>query len=131
MPRAQRVPSSLRLYLDKRGTPKGAYEINRTVSGEFTTGGSGFTIGATSSDAASFWFSPTQIAYNVSTASTFYPITNAAELSALFDRIKIAKVELEFHCTSPGLLSSGSGNPPLICFCTDDTDASATASFAN
>lgn len=122
------VSRGLRMYLDTRGTPKGAYEVNRTVSGYLDTIASTFSIGAGNTEAMCFTVSPQNIYAIAGTGLNSYAQTvpNASELAALFDKVKIHKVEWTFSCLNPGTLNSGTGNLPQILFASDDNDATCS-----
>lgn len=114
------VPAAIK----SRGTPKGYYEITRTsnlyvkiVNGQFTN--DAVTIAG---EGLGFTFSPQFTrTYLGSNALNTLPVSNAAELSALFDEIKIKKVEMTFNLgigTAPA--TAVSFNPLQIIYAIDD-----------
>lgn len=123
-----RVPLGLRRYLDVRGTPRGTYELTRTTVGYLDYTSTGFTIGAASTYiGASIVFSPTNtyIYSSPSGNSISMATVNAAEIAALFEKIKIDKVEITMYSSVHGAANS-STQVPLILMAEDDNDTSVS-----
>lgn len=136
------VSAGLKRYLRLRGTPKGVYEISRTV----TTGhiaitggaGGGWNNGAASTSNLCFVFTPQYLrCYNDSSTATFiqWAIPNASELAALYDDVKISSVELTFMGS---FTQSGTPNttvaqisPRSILYGTDDNDTATSYSIVS
>jgi len=119
------VDAGLKRYLSVRGTPKGSYEFTRTITGRIAVTNVGITIGSANYAAGTWTVSPqalkltSGVAGNVNT----YNIVNAAEFSALFDKIKVDKVEFTFT-------SNFAGSASLIAnqflFAEDDNDTTTS-----
>lgn len=124
-----KVPMGLRRYLDKRGTPKGTYEIVRTVTGYVDHNPSGITVGAAQYETCVFVIDPTAITIQsgvISLNSNVFNIPNAAELSALWDKLKIDKVEFTFTSNEIGTVNAGANSPPLLIFAFDCNDRTSS-----
>lgn len=122
-----KVSLGLRRYLDVRGTPRGSYEIVRTVTGFIDISSNGFNIGAASYVGGTFVWTPTNVTLysGVAGNATAWNIPNAAEMAALWDKVKLDKVECIF--TSSGQGSSNSTiQQPIILFVEDDNDSTTS-----
>lgn len=126
---SMRVPRGVRNYISKRGTPEGSYEFVRTVTGKLEINNAGIGIGASRYHAGTWVVTPQnlQLISGVAGNSNTYNIPNAAEFAALFDKIKIDKVEFTF--SSANNTSTGGGGaltstlPNLMLFAEDDNDS--------
>jgi len=124
-------PLSLKRYLGLRGTPQGVYEIVRTTNGSVrVTAATGFDNGVVASESIAFTFSMQNIrmyAANGTVLLNTFPIPNAAEISALWDDIKIDKVEVTISgYTAPSntpLTTTGYVVGNQFLFGTDDNDS--------
>lgn len=132
----------LRRYLSLRGTPTGVYEITRTVVytqriGNYANAPAGFCfpLGANPGTSGTFnytlVFCPDQVQMQ-DTAGTVLgsvSVPNYAEISALFDQVKIDKVELKFDGAWTQISGTLDQAPCTILMCTDDnsTDSSLAA----
>lgn len=123
------LDKGLKRYLELRGTPKGVYEISRTVTGYFDGTPTGITIGAANYEAGTFVFSAQTILLQsgvVGNTNT-WNIPNAAELAALFDKVKLDSVECTFMCTGQQAVNSGGGSLPTYLLAFDSNDRVANA----
>lgn len=106
----QRVTSAgLQRYLSTRGTPNGVHEFTRNVWFNVATNGTGMDPAAGGVYQAEFGMrfnlgSVTLTAANVSTQGLGF---NFAELAALFDEIKLDKVEVTFRARQDSGAPSG------------------------
>lgn len=118
----------LRRYLDVRGTPRGTYEIVRTVTGYLDYGSNGWNIGAASYEAATWVFTPTSVTVYSSPSGNqaTFSVPAAAEIAALWDKVKIDKVECNFLSSGHGA-SNSTVQQPLIVFAFDDNDSVTSA----
>lgn len=125
----------LQRYYKLRGTPKGTYEISRTVNADIRVLTDGWTDGVTQTKNICFTFSPQYLRiYRDSVTTTFlqYAIPNAAELSALWDDVKINSVELTFtgiFSQYPINTTGALTTPRQIIYGTDDNDTTTTTSI--
>lgn len=127
--RTMAVAPGLRRYLNLRGTPDGTYEINRHMFIQFDALATGIPIGAGNYEAATFMFTPgtinlvSGIAGNTST----WNIPNYAELTALWDKVKIDRVVMKFMTSVQGPTgASASAVQSPIYFAEDDNDTTAS-----
>lgn len=122
------VAPSLQRYLNLRGTPKGVYEIRRTVSGYWDAGPTGIAVGAGTYDAATFVVDSTslQIQSGVLGNTVTIPIPNAAELGALWDKLKIDRCDFTFYNTNASVANSGNQQLPFYLFAFDSNDRVAS-----
>lgn len=126
-----KVPMSLglRRYLDNRGTPKGTYEIVRTVTGYFDHSPAGITVGAASYETATFVIDPQNVVMQsgvISVNTNTFAIPNASELAALWDKLKIDKVDFTFSGAEVGTVNSGVASPPVFIFAFDSNDRTSS-----
>jgi len=121
-----RVPRALRY--------NGENKITRVACGSLGYSNLGWIIGAGTSEAINFVFDPTGVtAYVAALTSTTFPLPNAAELAALYDRVRIDKVEITWagnHQAQTGA-NNTAGYPPRFLICNDDNDGVGTASIAS
>lgn len=118
-----RMPVGLRRYIDTRGTPRGTYEVVRTVTGFIDISSTGMNIGAASYVGGTFVWTPTNVTLYSGIVGnvTAWNIPNAAEMAALWDKVKLDKVECLF--TSSGIGASNSTvQQPLVLLVEDDND---------
>lgn len=122
------MPLSLQRYINTRGTPDGTYELCRTVTGNFTVIPAGIQIGLANYEGATFVVNPQslQLVSGVAGNTNTWNIPNASEMAALWDKVKIDKVEYSFTCTTPTVTNSGTGQLPLFLFAEDDNDTAAS-----
>jgi len=127
--RANAPTAPLQRFLRLRGTPKGTYDITRTVnlSQIFTTNTWSNDGGTNLAAGLAFTFSVQNLrSYIGGTIDKTVAIPNAAELSALWDDIKIVQVELYFALgLGAPAADTSSYQPPMIIYGTDDNDANA------
>lgn len=132
------VPLSpgLKRYLGSRGTPKGVYEIVRTCSTSFQLAQTGFLNGAGATRALSFTFTPQNVYVwdggAIATPWLTVAVPNSGEMGALWEHVKLDKVECTFMggVTQPYSAASGVNPyqfPPMIHYCTDDNDKACDA----
>jgi len=120
----------LPLAIRTRGTPKGYYEITRTVNfyTKILLGKFADDAGTTTGEGLAFSFSPQYVRSYINgglVASTAIP--NSAELAGLFDELKIVKVELSFGLGIGTVASTSVAyNPMQILYGTDDNDVNST-----
>lgn len=129
----KRVPGgvgSIPLAIRTRGTPKGYYEITRTLNfyvkiilGQFSD-----DTGTTLSEGIGLSFSSQACrVYQSSSVTKVVPLPNYAELAALFDEVKLSKVELNFGVGIGTVASTSVAyNPLQIVYGTDDNDMAST-----
>lgn len=121
---------ALQRFLRLRGTPAGTYDITRTVNFyvKIVAGQFGNDLGTVLTDAFALTFSPQNVrVYQTSAVTKTVPIPNAAELSALFDQIKIDKVDLQFGLgIGPAGATQVAFQPMQMLIANDDNDTSAT-----
>lgn len=129
--RATAVTPSLRRYLGLRGTPQGVYEIVRTTNGTMRiTAATGFDNGVATSESIGITFSLQNIriyAANGITVLNTWPIPNSGEIAALWDDVKIDKVEVTMSGyvapSSTPLTTTGYVIGNQFVYGTDDNDA--------
>lgn len=125
--RVLRVPLGLQRYINKRGTPGGVYELVCSVSGTMAYTSGGIAIGAGNYEAGTFVVTPQNLQFvsGVPGNSNTVNIANAAEISALWDKIKIDKVEMTFTTSAQGAPNTVT-QQPMWGFCTDDNDTNTS-----
>lgn len=136
------VSAGLKRYLRLRGTPKGVYEISRTVTGihlPITGGvGGGWSNGTSLSSNLCWVFTPQYLrCYADGSLTSFIQVAipNASELAALYDDVKIDSVELQFmgnftQSSTPTTNVAYYGPRPII-YGTDDNDTSCSTSIVS
>lgn len=121
---APRISRSLRY--------NGENKITRTVTGTIPWSSAGFGVGAAFFQALNVVYDPTSVTfYGSALTNVSFAIPNAAELAALYDQVKIDKVELTWSGTTIGtsnLASAGAALKFLVC--NDDNDGIGAASLA-
>lgn len=113
----------------------GEYKLNRTLSFGLTVGGAGvgWAVGGANYQSVSIVFDPTGL--NIFGSAVNFinvPMTNAAEISSLWERIRIDKVELTFaprYEKADGIASGFNANPQLL-LCNDVNSGSAGTTLA-
>lgn len=125
--RMLRMPLGVQRYIKNRGTMDGVYEFTRTVNGRMDISNSGISIGAARYSAGTFVFTPQniQLVSGVAGNTNTYSIPNSAEFAALFDKIKIDKVEMTFFNAQTAASGLTSNQPNLLVFANDDNDTNA------
>lgn len=125
--RVLRMPLGLQRYINKRGTMDGTYEFTRTVTGRLDFTNAGVSIGAARYSAATWVINPQslQLVSGVPGNTNTYNIPNAAEFAALFDKIKIDKVEMTFMNAQGSTTGTANGINPIL-FCEDDNDTNTS-----
>lgn len=116
-------------YIATRGTTSGCYEIERTIQVPVDFTNAGFLINAGASDALSFTFSMYNVVlYNGNAPGSFvaFPVTNAVELTALFDTYELHHVELSLSGGATGLANTASGQPPVLYIANDINDTASS-----
>jgi len=118
------------------GRPNGPYSLTRTLAVRLAVGGagSGWNIGGANYQAVSIVFDPTG-ANIFGSAVNFVnvPMTNAAELAALWDRVRIDKVDITFaplFDKADGIATGLNTNPQIV-VCNDYNDGAAGTSVGN
>lgn len=100
-----KLNAGLQRYLSTRGTPNGVHEFTRIAQWDFRVQPAGITVGTNTASGFQITFYPGSIqVYNQATAPQSITIPGSGDLSALFDQIKIDKVEVRFinkNSTSP------------------------------
>lgn len=121
-------PSGLKRYLGLRGTPNGVYEITRTVTGYWDATPSGIVVGAASYDACTFVVDSQslQIQSGIAGNTTTIPIPNAAELSSLWDKLKIDRLDFTFMCSAAVVTNASNQTLPFYMFAFDSNDRTAS-----
>lgn len=124
----KKMSLGLRRYLDVRGTPSGTYELVRTTTAALDYTNAGIAIGLANYLAMTFVFTPSgvQLISSPSGNINYYNLVNAAEIAALWDKVKIDKVEITFTSSVIGTANT-SLQQPLLCFAEDDNDTVTSA----
>jgi len=119
-----RVPRALKY--------NGINQITRTTSVTLPwVASAGWTIGAANYPAFTCTFSPLGATiYGAVANSISVPLPNAAEISALYDQVKIDKVEMTFLNFSADTSGSTAQYPPRYYICNDYNDAAVGTSLA-
>lgn len=112
----------------------GEYKLNRTIALNLQVGtaGVGWRIGASDFPSFAMVFDPTGLTiFGSAVQFNNYPLTNAAELSALWERIRIDKVELTFAPTFDQAegIATGFSAVPQYAICNDVNNAAAGTSL--
>jgi len=98
---SRRIPRTLRY--------NGENKITRTIVGGIPYSETGFALGVANFQAMSIVFDPTGATfYGSTTQSTNFSLPNAAEISALYDLMRIDKVELVWSGNT-GVVTNGGG----------------------
>lgn len=118
------------LAIRTRGTPAGYYEITRTVNfyvkiilGQFAD-----DTGTTLTEGIGLSFSSQAVrVYQNNGATKVTPVPNYAELAALFDEVKLSKVELGFGLGLGTVASTSVAyNPLQIVYGSDENDMASS-----
>lgn len=119
----QRVSRSLRY--------NGENKITRTVTGTIPYTAAGFGVGAAFFQALNIVYDPTSVTfYGSAVTNVSFAIPNAAELAALYDQVKIDKVELTWSGTHIGTANlGGTGAALKFLVCNDNNDGIGAASL--
>lgn len=123
-----RVPLGVQRYMKKRGTPDGVYEITRTVNANINYG-AGFTVAGSVTEGLGISFTPQNVYIHSGNNSANYQtfaIPSASELAAIWNMVKIDKVEITIHNSNLGVANSANSQP-LILLAFDDKDTNSTA----
>lgn len=120
--RRQRMPKS-RVYRSVAYT--GETRLTRTCSGVVSTiEGGGFNIGASGFQAIAFVFNPTGVTiFGSAAVFTVVNLVNAAEIAALWDRVRIDKVEISWDPLCDKSTSGLSTSTPRFLVCNDVNNA--------
>jgi len=120
----QRLPRTLRY--------NGENKITRTVNGQLAYNAAGFSVGAGIFQAINIVYDPTSVTfYGAAVNSVSFPIPNAAEIAALYDQIRIDKVEITWSSNAQANSSGGAGViAAKFLVCNDSNDGIGTASLA-
>jgi len=129
-------PSYLKKYkLTGRITPKvnGNTVITRCLTVSINnTSTSQWTLGAFNADGFTILFSGQNVTITTSTTnSVAYPIPNAAELTALYDQLKIKKVEVMFSCDHDNAVTNIYSSPKMIVANDYNDGATCNATIVN
>jgi len=118
----QRVPRTIRY--------NGENKITRVTSGSIGYSNGGWIVGAGTSEALNFVFDPTGVtAYIAALTSQNFALPNAAELAALYDHVRIDKVEITWagNHQAQTAANASAAYPPRFLVCNDDNDGIGTA----
>lgn len=123
----------LKRYISLRGTPNGVHEFRKTAWANFNVSNAGIQIpgGGTYQQDFVMRFDLNNVVF-IGAGSTTVPMPGIADLSALFDRIKLQKVIVRFRSRNDsGPISGGSQNFAVqlgtaIDYNDDDVATSAT-----
>lgn len=124
------VSTGLQRFLRLRGTPAGTYDITRMVNFyvKITAGQFSNDLASVFSEGIALTFSPQNIrVYQTSAVTKTIAVPNAAELSAIWDQIKIERVDLQFGLGIGTVASTSVAfNPLQIVMANDDNDTTST-----
>lgn len=123
------VSPGLKRYLANRGTPRGTYEITRWTSTNIPIIAAGFNVNGTVEQSFSCVFTPQSVIfYNAAgTTTTFVvAIPNAAELAALFDDVKLDKVEIYLSGGVNPSVNTTNAQVPQVFMCSDRNDRASS-----
>jgi len=121
----QRIPRTLRY--------NGENKITRVVTCNLNYGPTGFSLASSFYQAINIVFDPTSVTfYGNTTVFASFPIPNAAELSALYDQLRIDKVEITW--SSNAQATTGATGSTITCpkflICNDSNDGIGTATLS-
>lgn len=110
----------------------GENKITRTVSGTIPVNAAGFSIGAAFYQAVNIVYDPTSVTvYGTAVNFVNFPITNAAEIAALYDHIRLDKVEITWSANHIGTTTGGAASVvPKFLVCNDNNDGIGPATLA-
>jgi len=120
-----RVPRAIRY--------NGENKITRVCASHIRFTNLGWGVGAGTSEALNIVYDSTGVTFYVAALSSFFvPLPNAAELAALYDLVRIDKVEITMGWSQQSSASQyNSGNiAPRLIICNDDNDGAGTATLA-
>jgi len=134
---SKRARSSMRTGVVPRRVPRtlrynGENKITRTIVGNIPYTQAGFTLGITNFQAMSIVFDPTGVTfYGSATQSANFALPNAAEIAALYDLMRIDKVELTWSNNSAAVSNGGTGTNRAAKFlvCNDSNDGVGTTAL--
>jgi len=129
-PRTKAMP---RMRVARSLKYNGENRITRTVNYTLPYAGSGISILSLQTEAINIVFDPQNITFwnsaiNFETA----PIVNAAEYIALYDRLRIDKVEMTWavNTQAQSVIGSTGSSPPRFLVCNDENDGQSAATLA-
>jgi len=120
-----RVPRAIRY--------NGENKITRVCTHNLRYTNLGWTVGAGTGEAINLVFDSTGVTFYVAAlSSVFIPLPNAAELAALYDLVRIDKVEISMGVSNQSIAGTFSSNaiPARLIVCNDDNDGAGTATLA-
>jgi len=114
--------------------PNGDIIITRCVTPSITYGGDGkFQLNAFTSSGFTMLFSSQYVTLTTSSTNSIqYPVPNASEIAALYDQLKIIKVEILFTTATDNSVTSATSSGPRFMVANDynDSGTTTTASVA-
>jgi len=134
---AKRARSSGRSRVLPRRVPRvlrynGENKITRTVVGTIAYTQAGFALGVTNFQAMSIVFDPTGVTfYGNATQSNNFALPNASEIAALYDLMRIDKVELTWSNNTSAVSNGGTGinRSAKYLVCNDSNDGVGTTAL--
>jgi len=118
-----RVPRSLRY--------DGETRLTRTVYGRVNLSSAGFEIGASSFGAVNIVYDVAGVTiYGNTTTSVRFDVPNSAEFAALYDLVKIDKVELTWAASVQASSDAVAYRAPRFLICNDFNDGATTVNLA-
>jgi len=134
---SKRTRSSTRTTAVSRSVPRtlrynGENKITRTIVGSIPYTQAGFALGATNFQAMSIVFDPTGVIfYGSAVQSTAFALPNASEIAALYDLMRIDKVELVWSNNTAAVSNGGTASNRAAKFlvCNDSNDGVGTTAL--
>jgi len=133
----KRARSSTRSRVPARRIPRmlkynGENKITRTINAQLAYTQSGFGLSASFFLGVNIVFDPTSVTfYGNSTTFQSFPLVNAAEIAALYDTMRIDKVEIEWSGNSQASTTATVQASALkYLVCNDSNDGIAVATLA-
>lgn len=134
---SKRSRSSIRAGAMSRRIPRtlrynGENKITRTITGSIPYTQNGFGVGVSNFQCLSLVFDPTGVYFYGSALNfTFFPLPNAAEIAALYDLMKIDKVDLVWSNNTGAVTNGGTATNRSAKFlvCNDPNDGVGTTSL--
>lgn len=123
-----RMPLGVQRYIKKRGTPDGVYELTRVVNANINYG-AGFSVAGNQVEGLGISFTPQNVyihAGNNPASYNTYSVPAASELAAIWNMVKIDKVEITIHNSNVGVSNTTASQPLILC-AFDDKDTNSTA----
>lgn len=119
-----RIPRTLRY--------NGENKISRTVTATLPFNALGISIGAAFYQAVNIVFDPTSVTfYGTAVNFTSFAIPNVAELSALYEQLRIDKVEISWSSNNIGTATGGAAQlSPKFLLCNDTNDGIGPATLS-